>query len=301
MRLSDSLKQLGRPVVFYPRLADVFGIPESIFISHFVYWSDKGIDPEGWIYKSIEEITEETGLSYEQQRRIRRELTAAAKGAKGRKLRRRFPDPILEERYDRTAHLMYFRIDFEALDRAFSQGQLFPVMGGHLDNVQVPVRERPSGSWTLSKSSISKSTTESTTKKIYVRDARAVGKSTHAEFVRWWDDNAKKVRGESPDWEPADFRNLKLALRTVPLPRLEQMGLYYLADPKFRSFVPSMRTFLSAGVFRALADEQNREGFWGRLDSYASQYLHYDEGRYTHDEKFEVDLAKLTEAFKMKK
>ncbi|MDE1944802.1 MAG: hypothetical protein KGI03_00820 [Patescibacteria group bacterium] len=289
MRLSDSLKQLGRPVVFYPKLAEVFGIHESIFISHFVYWSDKGIDPEGWIYKSAEEIEQETGLSYEQQRRVRKALSGSRIGAKGRKVARPLLEPVLMERYDRTDHRMFFRIDFEALDRVFSQGSLFPLLEGHMDNVQVPPGLSPTGTRTLSKSSISKSTTKSTSKN---------KRSAHKDFVKFFDETSVKVRGKKPSYDDAGFRNLKLALNTTDESTLERLCLYYLADAKFSAYALDLKTFLSGGVMKALADQERKDGFVKKLDGYVDRYLRRtNESREYRSADLRAIIGSLAEKF----
>ena len=66
---------LQRPVAFHPALARLFGgIPEAIYWQQLHYWSDKGKRPDGYIYKTKEEIEEETTLTREQQDRVRKKL-----------------------------------------------------------------------------------------------------------------------------------------------------------------------------------------------------------------------------------
>ena len=52
-------------ILAVPRLfCKMTGSLESgIFLSQLLYWSDKGNDPDGWFYKSLEEWSEETFLS----------------------------------------------------------------------------------------------------------------------------------------------------------------------------------------------------------------------------------------------
>jgi hypothetical protein len=268
MKISDALKSLGRPVVFYPRLAEVFGIQESIFISHFVYWSDKSMHPDGWIYKDRKEILEETGLSYEQQRRVRRVLTASTKSLKGHhKTARAVTEPVLQEMYDRPTHTMFFRIDKEALDRVFSQGQLFPILAGQLGKPQVPPRRSLSGSRGKSNSSITESTTQSTT---YISAPRAAGKRSHAEFVKWYAIASVKIRGKEPTWNKSDFRNLMIALRMMSVSQLESMALFFLADSMFKEYDFSLHVFLSKGVMKAI---HSQNGFWPKVDGYYRQFF----------------------------
>lgn len=62
------LKILGiRPIAFNPLLAKALGSAKAgLLLSQLLYWTGKGSNPE-WIYKTIEEIKEETGLSRNEQ------------------------------------------------------------------------------------------------------------------------------------------------------------------------------------------------------------------------------------------
>lgn len=234
MKISEAIKDLGRPVVFYPKLAAVFGIPESIFISHFVYWSDKGSSPDGWIYKSAEDITAETGISYEQQRRIRKALCGETVGVKGRRLRRTFQEAIIEERHDYSTHRLYFRVNFEALDRCFSQTLFSNVKEERLDNVHGVVGQSPSTGWTMSILS-TESTTESTQRDIppsaVNRDFFSKGASYHKllelfsqkapaeivkrefeKFVLYWTEPNKS--GSKVRWEQQSTFEIRRRLAT---------------------------------------------------------------------------------------
>jgi len=44
------------------RYLRLFGTSAGLLLSQLVYWSDKGHDPEGWVYKTKDEIIEEFGL-----------------------------------------------------------------------------------------------------------------------------------------------------------------------------------------------------------------------------------------------
>lgn len=69
---------LKRPVAFHPTLARLFrGINEAIYWQQLYYWSDKGGRPDGFIYKTKEEIEEETTLTRDQQDRVRKKLEEA--------------------------------------------------------------------------------------------------------------------------------------------------------------------------------------------------------------------------------
>ena len=67
--MSSLIKELlKRPIAFQPAVAKAFdSVTLALLWSQLYYWSEKTSDPEGWIYKTREEITEETSLSRRQQ------------------------------------------------------------------------------------------------------------------------------------------------------------------------------------------------------------------------------------------
>ncbi len=66
---------LEKPVSLHPQLVKLFGdINQALFWQQIYYWSDKGQDPDGWIYKNKKELEEETTLSRHQQDRARKKL-----------------------------------------------------------------------------------------------------------------------------------------------------------------------------------------------------------------------------------
>jgi hypothetical protein len=93
--LLDAMRRLGRQVSFYPSLAKIVGIKEAIFLQQLVYWTPKAKNERGWIYKSAEDFEEETSLSYREQKRVR--ATLRQRG-------------LIEERYSRDEHRLYFRV-----------------------------------------------------------------------------------------------------------------------------------------------------------------------------------------------
>lgn len=107
MKLSEFLTDLGRPVAYYPNLARALqDVKEAIFVCQMAYWKGKEQDPDGWIYKSSEEIESETALSYKEQLGVRA-------GLKAKKL--------MLDRYSRTEHKMYFRIDWDSVDALWEE------------------------------------------------------------------------------------------------------------------------------------------------------------------------------------
>ena len=99
---TEFLQTLGPGSVYYPSLAKLFhSVNAAIFVAQLIYWTPRAHDPDGWVYKSVEEWTDETALSYREQRQVRKHLV---------RLR------VLEEHYDRESHRLYFRINAKILN-----------------------------------------------------------------------------------------------------------------------------------------------------------------------------------------
>lgn len=81
MKLSNYIMDLGRVVAYYPNLKHITGsTTATIFLSQLLYWTSKNLDnrfkdKDGWIYKNAGEIEEETGLTYNEQKTAKKELS----------------------------------------------------------------------------------------------------------------------------------------------------------------------------------------------------------------------------------
>jgi hypothetical protein len=65
----------NRTVGYSPDLARVVGgATTGLFLSQLLFLSDKGNNPEGWVYKSEQEMGRETGLTKREQQTARRKL-----------------------------------------------------------------------------------------------------------------------------------------------------------------------------------------------------------------------------------
>ena len=63
-----------KPVAYNPELAKMLGgVKCGVFISQLLYWWEKGANPE-WVYKTIDEMYQETGLSRREQDTALRKL-----------------------------------------------------------------------------------------------------------------------------------------------------------------------------------------------------------------------------------
>lgn len=105
MKVTEFLIDIGRPVAFYPGLRKITGSTVgTLFLCQFIYWTGKGADPDGWIYKTAADIESETGLSYDEQSTARKHLIRAG---------------LIEEKYERLNHVMRFRIVPDAIESAW--------------------------------------------------------------------------------------------------------------------------------------------------------------------------------------
>jgi hypothetical protein len=67
----------NRTVGYSPDLALIVGgATIGLFLSQLLFFSDKGSNPEGWVYKSEAEMAKETGLTKREQQTARRKLLA---------------------------------------------------------------------------------------------------------------------------------------------------------------------------------------------------------------------------------
>ena len=74
----DLLNLRGHPVAYFPKYAQILGgVTAALFISQLHYWRLRSRDPDGWIYRTMEQLTEETGLTKSEQRTARKILTEA--------------------------------------------------------------------------------------------------------------------------------------------------------------------------------------------------------------------------------
>jgi hypothetical protein len=124
MRLSELFGEPVQTVAYMPRLRLIAGsVNAAILWCQLLYWTGRQRDPDGWIEKRVSRSEEdpagaadpsnqslefETGLTYRELWRARQLLRK-----KG----------FLQERSRRAEHRMFFRLDLEALRRAWKQLQ----------------------------------------------------------------------------------------------------------------------------------------------------------------------------------
>lgn len=99
---------LGSRIVAYSvRYAQLAGgsVTAGVFLAQLIYWADKGADPDGWIYKTQPDWTDETGLSRSEQEIARRKLRDAG---------------VLEEWRRGVPARLYYRVDWDGLIAALA-------------------------------------------------------------------------------------------------------------------------------------------------------------------------------------
>jgi len=107
MKLTDFLENIGRPIAYYPSLRIITGsTPATILLCQFIYWRGKESDPNGWLYKSLDDIEDETGLSHNEQKTAREKLKKAG---------------LLQEHYARIDHQLWFRVDLDRLNQEWGK------------------------------------------------------------------------------------------------------------------------------------------------------------------------------------
>jgi len=127
VRLTDFLQNVGRPIAYYPELRKITGsVTATILLCQFIYWRGKESDPNGWLYKTSDDIQQETGLSYGEQKTARRDLVEAG---------------LIEEHYARLDHQMKFRVILEAVNDKWGNDEtVIPESGKpHFGNDEKPL------------------------------------------------------------------------------------------------------------------------------------------------------------------
>jgi len=93
-----------RPVAYHPILAkSCGGVAAALFLSQLLYWTGRGKLADGWVWKSADDMEDETGLTRNEQETARKKLKALG---------------ILEEKLKGVPATLHYRVDFDALEKA---------------------------------------------------------------------------------------------------------------------------------------------------------------------------------------
>lgn len=148
MNIFDYMQDVGRPIAYYPRMAHFFGsVNASIMFSQLFYWQDRTTNELG-VYKTAEEWTEETGLSYREQATARAYLVKQG---------------FLIETHKRIEHRIYYKLNRDAICHAFDlwrQGQKTTS-----DESAIPERRKRNSGTTIPQPVYKTETTSKTTSK----------------------------------------------------------------------------------------------------------------------------------------
>ena len=141
MKWSEAYEHSGRTITVPVKLIHAIGPKEALFIAQLFFWKGKQQDEEGWIYKTKLELEEETGLSRWEQDKCTEDL-------KKKK--------ILETKYDRLDHRLYYRIHTDTLDAIMEAdspsesgkttfGKAEKPLSGNLENLFPEIRKTSFG------------------------------------------------------------------------------------------------------------------------------------------------------------
>jgi hypothetical protein len=90
-----------RPIAYHPILAKALGgVKQAVFVSQLLYWTGKGKRADGFIWKTQEEWTDETGLSAYEQRTARKHLVKSG---------------VLQEKLKSVPARLYYRLNTDVL------------------------------------------------------------------------------------------------------------------------------------------------------------------------------------------
>jgi hypothetical protein len=95
-----------RTIAYLPVFAQLVGINAAIMLSQLIFWSNnaRAIEREGWFYKSVRELQEETGLSKRQQQSARQILLDTG---------------LIEAKLVGIPRTWHYKVNLEALDALF--------------------------------------------------------------------------------------------------------------------------------------------------------------------------------------
>jgi hypothetical protein len=103
VNLRNAIALTGRPTVTYAKLSLALGgLNECAFLCQFIYWSERTNNPDGWIYKTSDEIRDEIGISYKSQLTARKKLKALG---------------LIEERHRWLDHQIDYRVMDDAVQK----------------------------------------------------------------------------------------------------------------------------------------------------------------------------------------
>lgn len=174
MRLREFFKELDAVMSYPPDLARVAGgVAEAIFLSRLVLWEGRQADRDGWIYKTRDEFTEETGLTRWEQETARKNLKE-----KG----------FIEEKLSGVPPITHYKLVGKKIDEAWENHR------STLAKTTAPPRQKPPDNNIRN----TKETTEETSSALCaVCSGRTEGEPLTDWFSRTWREGQHKDRAEA--------------------------------------------------------------------------------------------------------
>lgn len=140
--MADILSLLAeRPIAYHRPLIRKFGLAPGIFLGQVLFWQGKGSKGQ-WVYKTQEEMKEETCLSRRNQETARKKLIAAG---------------VLEEELRGIPARLYFRVNLTVLAKTLGISSLAET--SKLDGTKAP------NSGVRNRQTITENTQENTTER----------------------------------------------------------------------------------------------------------------------------------------
>lgn len=181
------LRFLERPIAFHPILARISrSVNAGLFLSQLLYWTPRGKDKDGWIYKTQKEWEEETCLSRREQETARAILKRIG---------------ILHEKRIGQPAALHYKIDMGAL---FSLAE-----SDNLEWMETPYQTHKTANLDaqMSQSTIAETTSEITTEITTADPAPPLPEFPFPEFIKEYQNQRLKA-----------FRTLP----RIPLKELDQ-------------------------------------------------------------------------------
>jgi hypothetical protein len=173
MKWSEAYEHSGWTIVVPVKLIHAIGAKGAILVAQLFYWSGRQQSEDGWIYKTQVDLEKETGLSRHEQNNCVDDLKKKN---------------VLETRYDRLDHRLYYRINRDALDaimEADSPSEIRKTDFGKSENRSSPNPE--SGSREIAKTALGNIEQENTTENTNKRND---------------DDDQSELRAQLPTKQP---------------------------------------------------------------------------------------------------
>ncbi len=129
MEIIDTLRAI-RPYQYYPIFSIIFKDEQiGIFISNMLRWEGKGEDPNGYIWKSYEELLEETGLN---KKKIMRIAETMKKMGILSTIRKRPLHSVSE------ASVIHYRIEWKNLNEIIKTSEVVTSYQNNVKNFAIP-------------------------------------------------------------------------------------------------------------------------------------------------------------------